>query len=64
MIIIKEIILIIITIAVIITIIMIMVYSMEPTRWLFIDQNYPESYSSHKPKWMETDSNWKMKWNK
>ena len=50
MIIIKEIIPIIITIAVIITIIMIMVYSMEPTRWLFIDQNYPESYSSHKPK--------------
>ena len=42
-----KVIIIIITIAVII---MIMVYSMEPTRWLFIDQNYPESYSSHKPK--------------
>ena len=54
-----KVIIIIITIAVIITIIMIMVYSMEPTRWLFIDQNYPESYSSHKPKWMETDSNCK-----
>ena len=60
-----KVIIIIITIAVVITIIiMIMVYSMEPTRWLFIDQNYPESYSSHKPKWIETDSNWKMKWNK
>ena len=45
-----KVIIIIITIEVIITIIMIMVYSMEPTRWLFIDQNYPESYSSHKPK--------------
>ena len=41
-----KVIIIIITIEVIITIIMIMVYSVEPTRWLFIDQNYP----SHKPK--------------
>ena len=41
-----KLIIIIITIEVIITIIMIMVYSVEPARWLFIDQNYP----SHKPK--------------
>ena len=46
-----KVIIIIITIAVITTIIrMIMVYSMEPTRWLFICQNYLESYSSHEIK--------------
>ena len=54
-----------VTIAVITTIIrMIMVYSMEPTRWLFICQNYLESYSSHEIKWVETASNCKIKSNK